>query len=480
MTQLTVLLLCVLTAVCARGQSVQQCRFELALLYLRQRLRRVDAGRRVVNTSSWLQRQPTALRNCIYSKLAFTVCLVSSYQTLWSQPRDPVLTFTPTRIGQTAEAQRWGFCRPHAGQVSFLSMVLRGPNASEFAIRSNECVGKTLKQGASTCPSNSDCDIWVEFRPATQGLREAWIDTTQRVCDISGLVCTTYYFSYSFSGFGVCAPLPGQLPIERPVRLPPCSVNPLTWGNKWSESFTDGSKLEVNCELPPDSSFGLPAYVYWYTNSAKKRHRVGQCLFSGGCNEIRYYTPGITDSSGKEACVISTFFQNVDGGLNDNQRKTADGTVFTAPDGPKPLVDVLTFTFDANDNKLSWINDKYEYLRTPQFASSCATFESHIGTFSRRAVDIDPVIGPQTEGWFDELASQLQYEPPQAMESFAACDLTRDGKCDALDAGRFQIHLGKCKSRSDYTLAVGRMDFDGDGCITLRDYQRWYLLFVQK
>src|SRR5262249_11882233 len=157
---------------------------------------------------------------------------------------------------------------------------------------------------------------------------------------------------------------------------------------------------------PPGRTFAIPAHVYWYTDPDQGRHRVGQCIFSGGCNDIRYYTPGIIDGKGQDACVIGTYFQNVDGWTNDGPKRTADGTVFTAPD--EPFLDVLKWSFDANAKKLSWVNDKYQYKGNPILATDCGSFEPFIGNFVRTAVKVDPVIGTQTEQWFDELAAQLQ------------------------------------------------------------------------
>jgi hypothetical protein len=79
-------------------------------------------------------------------------------------------------------------------------------------------------------------------------------------------------------------------------------------------------------------------------------------------------------------------------------------------------------------------------------------------------VTIDPVVGPETEFFFEQAWTQLQRQTsPGPMALFALCDLNSDGVCDARDWQLLNGSVDACVGTVGY---VSRVDVDGNGCIT--------------
>jgi hypothetical protein len=57
----------------------------------------------------------------------------------------------------------------------------------------------------------------------------------------------------------------------------------------------------------------------------------------------------------------------------------------------------------------------------------------------------------------------------------SGADLNGDGAADAIDRNLLRQALGKCSGAAGYN---SDYDYDGDNCITQRDYQAWYAYFT--
>lgn len=92
---------------------------------------------------------------------------------------------------------------------------------------------------------------------------------------------------------------------------------------------------------------------------------------------------------------------------------------------------------------------------------------------------MDPPLGPVTESFFDQAIAELQADPssdlPMESSGFSLADLNADGSKDSRDFSAFLGTYGACSSDSRFN---PRADLDGDGCVTLLDYQVWYQLFT--
>jgi len=161
-------------------------------------------------------------------------------------------------------------------------------------------------------------------------------------------------------------------------------------GVRWSQSFEDGSSLELTCA--PDKGSILPGFHLWYISPRRARAEIGRCIFDDGCNKGWYYTP--TDSEGHLSRVE---WQNVDGGRNDGGRRRIDREHFTGTE--EPFLDVVLWVFDRDKRTLECISDKHVYLlRPPRWPSNlkCRQLQPYIGPRVEefrhsfiKAVDID-------------------------------------------------------------------------------------------
>lgn len=247
---------------------------------------------------------------------------------------------------------------------------------------------------------------------------------------------------------------------------------------KWSQEFSDGSKLEGVCSSGVGSLADLyPAYKLWYTSPSGESRRIAQCAFENGVNGASFRAKPDTDGDGLPDCLIDVDWDNFDGGDNDGPKcidgegpSCDGGWVFTTSE--EPYLDVLHYHFDANANKLSWVNQKYDY---PQGTESIPPDKVFVYVNSRQPVPNkghveDPPVGALTEQLFDGLLVLLQDEPPGVMRFVWGCDLNFDNQCDQLDQQLLQAAMGKCQGQSGF---LPRADVDKNGCITDVDEAAW-------
>ena len=235
--------------------------------------------------------------------------------------------------------------------------------------------------------------------------------------------------------------------------------------------FSDGSRLDLACDGPVTGPIG---YKLWYRDVGGRRNRIGQCLFHGGCNMAHYMTWGDNDGDGLDDCLISSEWTNIDGALNDSEVFTIDGTRYTTPE--EPYIDVLRYNFDTATNKLSWINEKYDYPSIVKFVSCDDPENLKGGLVPGLGKFVDPFVGTLTEAAFDATFQWFvgtSADPGETMDGVAACDLNRSGTCDFLDQSIAQAAINICRTDSRYTLAISEIDVDRDGCISTDDVQAW-------
>ncbi|HUA18083.1 MAG TPA: hypothetical protein VMB25_05015 [Bryobacteraceae bacterium] len=122
-------------------------------------------------------------------------------------------------------------------------------------------------------------------------------------------------------------------------------------GVRWSRSFSDGSRLEVDCQPGPRSL--LPGYHLWYRNASGSRIEIGKCIFDHGWNHGWYYTDGNSD------VPLRVEWVSVDGGSNDGGSRRIDQEHYTGPE--EPYVDVVRWTFDVRARRLECTSEKYQY-----------------------------------------------------------------------------------------------------------------------
>jgi hypothetical protein len=216
--------------------------------------------------------------------------------------------------------------------------------------------------------------------------------------------------------------------------------------------------------------------MLWYSQPSGQRHRIGQCIFSGGVNEPSYEAID-RDGNGTADCLSSTKWRTIDGADNDAERRIGS-FVFTT--GQESYLDTVTFTYDATTNKLSWINEKYEYpigtTDLPMERVSAYIEYPQIPVPGLGHVE-DPLVGETTEQLFDGLLNALQSEPRRPRRVVARFDLDFNGRCDETDKRIFAQAVGTCQGQAAFRRLA---DIDGDGCVNEVDAKGWlrtYLLY---
>jgi hypothetical protein len=267
---------------------------------------------------------------------------------------------------------------------------------------------------------------------------------------------------------GVTAPrCAAARPVLREIPLPDL-CGPFNRGESGGViEFSNGEKLEARCE----GSFLSPAYVLWHTTAWGQRDRISQCVFAGGQNAAILTAIADTDNDDDDKldCLISTDWQNLDGGANDGQNGASGllhgATVITTPE--EPYLDGLVFSYDANANKLSWQNIKFDY---PPGQTSVPREEVWAYVYApgrlpvpNKGTVVDPMVGPETEAMFEHLSLLLQDVPSETMSARPICDVDFDGACDALDRQLFEAAQGLCAGGLGFLTAA---DLDRDGCIS--------------
>jgi hypothetical protein len=242
----------------------------------------------------------------------------------------------------------------------------------------------------------------------------------------------------------------------------------------------NGEKLEI------DFNENISALVlYWSPplgeppkcSKTDYRCTVGGCFWSGGCNHISFLYVD-NDKDGNPDCFIKTIWVSKD---------YLDGK-----DDPKPwgdddqdgYLDWVVSVFDVNSQNLTKINEEWGYALPPTSVTwehYCSDKEvpvkPEVGSEPLKIAPleiklIDPLIGPETEAFFDSVL-YFPLGTPKKVENFIACDFDGNGYCDQTDLSFFQNLFGSCIGDANY---YPKADFDRSGCIDSNDQ---FFLFEQ-
>lgn len=248
------------------------------------------------------------------------------------------------------------------------------------------------------------------------------------------------------------------------------------WGNLGSASngsgpqileSNAGEKLELQC-----FNAKLPSFKLFYTPpGGSQALRVGMCPFEAGCNTAFFSYTGITN--GKPDRFLRTLWRSRDYGINDKPNLWTGQN-----DGNPEVLDHAISTFYARTQNLIKADYKYEYRIGPpvdqRFCGAQRTPEGKLLAIQT----VDPIIGPETEAFFDGVDRSMQAGSPTetVMEEspFSFADLNRDGIVDANDLEMFESAMGSCFGASNFNPDA---DFDGDECITSSDEEIYLGLF---
>lgn len=212
----------------------------------------------------------------------------------------------------------------------------------------------------------------------------------------------------------------------------------------------DGDELWIDCD-------GFAFHLYYSTSKPHgtiNTHKVGMCPYEGGCNSVWFLHGGDQDGNGKPDCFIKPFWRSRDyGGKNDDSDER---------------IDWYDHLYNVNSRRLDKINHDFAPLHG--YPLDCFT-GPHEGDWIQSKF-IDPILGPETEDYFNQLLANYMAgidpaDPPLMFESpFSPCDLNRDGDCDEDDHAIFDLAFGKCLGRRGYNFDA---DVDGDGCVVTLD-----------
>jgi hypothetical protein len=247
------------------------------------------------------------------------------------------------------------------------------------------------------------------------------------------------------------------------------------WGNLGSASAgtgpqilesNAGEKLELQC-----FNAKVPSFKLFYTPPNGTRARVGMCPFEAGCNTAFFSYSGITN--GKPDRFLRTLWRSRDYGDNDRPNPWTGQN-----DGNPEVLDHAISTFYARTQNLIKTDYKYEYRIgppvNPRFCGARRAPEGRLLAIQT----VDPIIGPETEAFFDGVDRLMQAGSPAErvmVESpFSFADLNRDGIVDENDLHIFQSAIGSCFGATTFNLDA---DFDGDSCITSSDEEAYLGLF---
>jgi hypothetical protein len=192
------------------------------------------------------------------------------------------------------------------------------------------------------------------------------------------------------------------------------------------------------------------------------------------------------------------FTLNTDGfiTLNSNQdlalspyQNTVTTAAYTGDDDQKWRLIYPTLKLNKtnfNDNQpvtISWLNTAgyskdwigiYKSSDTPSTASPVKS--SHISGTSGRL----DFTGLTPGNYFATLLLNDSNQESSARVAFSVTklgDIDGDGNIDINDRTLLQSAIGKCAGDANY---LATEDFDGDGCITMQDYKKWYATFKKQ
>lgn len=128
-------------------------------------------------------------------------------------------------------------------------------------------------------------------------------------------------------------------------------------GERWKQSFADGSSISVRCE--PEQGHFLPGFHVWFADAVGKRVEIARCIFDEGFNRGWYYTPAETDTSGRYLYTARVVWRNIDGGKDDHGSRRIDKDHTTG--AAEPFVDIVFWVFDPAIRSLECISEKHLY-----------------------------------------------------------------------------------------------------------------------
>ena len=238
------------------------------------------------------------------------------------------------------------------------------------------------------------------------------------------------------------------------------------WGRFGSSQVLEadtGDTLHLRCEKAGE----VPAYKLYYTRPGGAPLRVGICPFEAGCNTVEVYHSGDKNKNGKPDCFVKTMWNSADYHLDDEPNP------WTGEKKSDNLLDWAVSIFNVTSNFLEKKSYKWEYAVGPPvpFEATCKNATAPIPTGALiKNFSVDPPLGPETEAFFDEVLQRMALLPasqvPMGGSIAKACDLDRDGDCDAFDALLFDDTVGTCDGHRAYD---PRADVDQSGCTDARD-----------
>lgn len=289
-------------------------------------------------------------------------------------------------------------------------------------------------------------------------------------------------------------PKDGKLIIERIVNFGTCVGSGVVtkdpdWGRFLKqqdgilESFS-GERLKIVCD---NGTFRLyyapPGGDFSYPKCPEHRCTIGMCPFSGGYNEVFLFHPVENEYIVKDKpdCFMETTWTSRDYGYENDKPNHWTGNV---EENEKALDHAIT-QFFFNTKHVNKIDEKYEYSHKIHFSYlDPIPFHTLIpplipplsfqpeGNFIVSDT-VDPILGPETETFFDNIASNLMTEGLMYEDTSAPCDFDRNGVCDEKDYEFFMNIFGSCLGDPNYNPIA---DIDKNGCVDSDDK---YYLFEQ-
>jgi hypothetical protein len=135
---------------------------------------------------------------------------------------------------------------------------------------------------------------------------------------------------------------------------------------------------------------------------------------------------------------------------------------------------------EPQDDKIDWAETvldvgtkqttktDYKFEKVAGYPIDCPPTTKPEGALIETIV-VDPLLGPVTEAFFDEVEIRFQLQPEgviMGQDTSRQCDFDGDGNCDETDRAFFAGTVGACRGEGGYhPLADG----NADGCITTND-----------
>jgi uncharacterized repeat protein (TIGR01451 family) len=247
------------------------------------------------------------------------------------------------------------------------------------------------------------------------------------------------------------------------------------WGRFGSRPVLEadsGEKLTVEC-----GRGGILWFELLYSETASTGPdgmavpptRVGVCPFYGGCNEATVVHAGDNNGDGRPDCFVRTRWLSKDHSLNDAAPRARNSWTDELFETDYDWAETL---FDAVTNNIRKISYKFDYA--PPWSATfsqlpCPAVPDPKGPL-RSATELpDPVIGPETEAFFDgvmDVLATIPVDGPMEEDTSLRCDFDLDGDCDDQDLAIFRMALGTCLGDGGFNPEA---DDDASGCVDSED-----------